>query len=839
MGEEVPTIKAHEVILTEDAERDILRISNAQLAKISGMKTLDDVREWLYPAVNQATLDEANGSNLLYSSSTVVVRGGAEDNKFSTPAPFLAPSNQEFHDVLYFLSLMSAFLEDEEEARAFFPLLQQELKSKITEIRERSLEFHTSQRIYKAEHEADEKRLALVSVADHFAAAKKDLEEGISNLAEEQALFAEVADFGKHIEAILNQDGNIVSSIFLKLHQGRLQQVRTLYLNKAAELVPDVASSENLTTMLPHLRKAPNMLAYMGIPAEGSTTSENPPWNYRKNPGARKKEHWLQFTDNGRCPPGFVLGLPDAFPAPGENSQFDSYKSQFVGLNVEDFNDAQAWADFKSDAKNAICHSKGSPEQPDLTQLVAVGGTVSVRSLAQVRNGLAKQLRQQRSEAAAEPGAEPMDDSGDDGTALLGWLGQHQAQSAAMLGRNLREKVKFDRIAEGGLATIRQAVGRRMVQPALVLAHNGERWRAQRVLQELRASGRPSARNVWPPQSISDLFEDVLGKQADIEKTKLVATTDEIPFRYKHNENENSAITWDPVFFQKTLRKRPLHTGSLVFALSHQLLYRLWQEMEKNDLVLVLHNLQVVERKTANWSSSSSSSADHANAIITREVEDVVRDVVFVPVEESRKDLFLENGAVVKFVKDGDGHVSLTEVGLHTPRQPFKPHVRRVVSELARAVNFPANKTEAALIPVCKGLETADKAGRENFIDEPAAEERACTALKTEIFLLAGTVEIRASDFAGKISMALRDEIEANFHLGDLDAVKRPLVKGYDEVKVHTILRDGRVLAMSDRPAGSEAEVITSTYFNDRYFRQDRSPDTTARGTFGMITFWG
>lgn len=65
LGEEAPSIKAHEILVSPDAERDILRVTNAQLAKISAMKSIDDVREWLYPAVNQANLDEKHGGSLL------------------------------------------------------------------------------------------------------------------------------------------------------------------------------------------------------------------------------------------------------------------------------------------------------------------------------------------------------------------------------------------------------------------------------------------------------------------------------------------------------------------------------------------------------------------------------------------------------------------------------------------------------------------------------------------------------------------------------------------------------------------------------------------------------
>lgn len=801
-----------------------------------------------------------------------------------TPPPFLSPSTQETHDVLYFLNLMSAFLDDdghEEQVKGFFPLLQQELKSKIIEIRERSLEFHTRHRTHKKEQEEDERRLALVSVADHYAAAKKELEDGISNLAEEQALFAEVAAFGKHIEAIMDRDGNIVSSIFLNMHQKSIERVREQYLRLTGNKVSDKGSTEDVTSMLPHLRKAPNMLNYMGALQLDRSTPENLPWNFRSlevrgGPALseeRKKGKWLQFTDNARCPPFFELGLPDDAPAEGVNPQFDFYSKQVLA-HVGDFQPPTKktmWEAFKSDARKSICANKVYPQQPDMTQLVAVGGTVSVRALSQLRMGMETQKTKQRADDladAAQAGADPPADDGDDGSALLGWLGSHQASSAMMLSKNLREEVKFDRIAEGGLATIREAVGRRLVQPALVLAHSGEKWRAQRVFSELFSviDKLAPTDQVWPPASVSRLFVDVLGSNQDLQKTKLVAggqggnNHHQIEFRYKHNDYEFTGFEWTPVSVeQTTLKQRALHTGSLVVALTPQLLFHLSVAMKSKGLPLVWHNLQFVERRTSTWSSRSTD----PNANVFREVEEVIRDVSFIPTAHSRKDLFLGNNVDLEledFSKDSSA-VRVKSVTIQNKPSPVWV-ARKAVSELSDLMNFPteADLMDEKVLPVTSPDvedEVVDEAGRKTFLNSAPNKARDTAALlRSQVYVLGGTVEIRASDFAQLNSVnvdvsvlstdgsnkrtraqkKLTDAIKEGFLLGDLDIVKRPVVRGYDESKAHAMLRDGRVLTSSMlRPSGSETEAVTSVYFNDRYFRQDRAPDTTAKGTRGMI----
>ena len=96
------------------------------------------------------------------------------------------------------------------------------------EIRDRSLEFHTAQRVVKAEFEADEKRLALVTVAEHYAHAKHELEASLENLAEEKALFAEILTFANHIAAVLDRVG-LIDSAALPREDRRIQRERTYY----------------------------------------------------------------------------------------------------------------------------------------------------------------------------------------------------------------------------------------------------------------------------------------------------------------------------------------------------------------------------------------------------------------------------------------------------------------------------------------------------------------------------------------------------------------------------------------------------------------------------------
>lgn len=233
----IGSLQAHEVVVTEDAEREILRISNFHLAKIAAMESIDDVREWFYPALNYVDRQSRifTVSDVLVSTtsppaalvSALDETSSNSDGEDTTP-PFFHPTPDEIKDVTYFLSLMSSFFTNREEARAFFPLFQQQLRTKLMEIRDRSLEFHTAQRVVKAEFEADEKRLALVTVAEHYAHAKHELEASLENLAEEKALFAEILTFANHIAAVLDRVG-LIDSAALPREDRRIQRERTYY----------------------------------------------------------------------------------------------------------------------------------------------------------------------------------------------------------------------------------------------------------------------------------------------------------------------------------------------------------------------------------------------------------------------------------------------------------------------------------------------------------------------------------------------------------------------------------------------------------------------------------
>ena len=134
--------------------------------------------------------------------------------------------------------------------------------------------------------------------------------------------------------------------------------------------------------------------------------------------------------------------------------------------------------------------------------------------------------------------------------------------------------------------------------------------------------------------------------------------------------------------------------------------------MKSKGLPLVWHNLQFVERRTSTWSSRSTD----PDANVFREVEEVIRDVSFIPTAHSRKDLFLGNNVDLEledFSKDSSA-VRVKSVMLQEPSPVWV--ARKAVSELSHTINFPteADLMDEKVIPVTSpdAQHVVDEAGR-------------------------------------------------------------------------------------------------------------------------------
>ena len=706
------------------------------------------------------------------------------------------------------------------------------------------------------------------------------------------------------------QDNSVMAWVFLTEHEKRVGMVRKEYVEKARQMLPLKNSNEDLTTVFPHLIKTDNMLKYMG-PSALRQDGSLKPWNLRKNGGSTNEEQeWLQFKRNGVCPKNFALGLPSW-------ERLDPQKKkEFMLSDEEDYK--RFVADIESSTCRAIGQNgKSGPPLADYSQLVAVGGMVSLPALTALRNGISADA----STTAA--------------TSALQQLGGHQAEAHKMLMDNKREQIKFDRIAEGGsLATIHEAAGTRLVAPAIVFSEMSERWRALRVLNEVEEissrveDGRSSDDRVWPPVQVTQLFEEVLGTQKQMEE---LLSPQKIQWRYKHDltQGGDSEIPYEPRPVHHVLTKLPLRTGSLVLSLTAKLLFKLWKECESSELPLplVIHRLALVERRTKKWRvvrEGKLRGLDLAEDIdsfpgfsVERDGEDVIRDLVLTSSEESRFDVFpynptrivleetddlgAEGGAVT-----GGGHFMLKDIYLDLsdeegqrlkgsyahihqsiedrihyqkgtvaagaaarrreqqslPEEDEGKRPRRHASgllesvlETQRVLDSPYSledaisqisdeqyraTAEGVFLPSTSETTPEQTArGEEPALDEERVAkikelgERLAFHLRGQVFVLSGVVEIRASDWA-LLSKGLRQEIQKNFLLGDRDE-KRLFVKGFDEAQVYAALRDGRVLSGNEDTTPQQEEAVLSVYLNDRYFRQDRSPDVQAMAALALV----